>query len=525
MSTFERLVLLVVAAVVLGVGIQSPTGLTGKDEYLLGLRVPLEMMQGDHWWVPFIDGEPRLKKPPFLYWLGRASFEIFGPSLVAARAITVAFGLLLLACTAYLGRRLTGNGRTAVLAALILLGMSGMASESRRFMLDIPVAAMSLAAFCTYRAWLDRPRFPLLLATGLLLAGALLTKGPIAPVVFGSGVLALWLTDPTTRGSLTSAWREHVALGLMAVLPAAFWYLDVREHYAPQLARAAADELEARQIGLSPDALLGLLSLALPWSFVALHALWRDRRRAETRFLTIWLLGTLLPFLFIRAFERYLIGSLPVLALVIAVSINGSTVPAWTRRVGGMLAAVPALILAMLLWRWQLGDELILLTATVLFVVVWWQRTSSPVRLAVSAAGLWAIGWGVAFPSLGVNAIPAELTALTHDRAVILFAGPQPALLPILEQRPLRQTSQLTVPLLPGTMISVRAEDRKALDAQLAATGITTVDRYTYQALTSAGSGIRFAREGATREDWLQSWEQRAPTPLMSTIQLVEVQP
>src|SRR4051812_43350992 len=86
-------ILLLMAAIVLGLGIDKPTGLTGKDEYLLGLRVPLEMMQRDVWWVPYVDGVPRLKKPPFVYWLSRASFETFGPSLTAARGITVAFSL------------------------------------------------------------------------------------------------------------------------------------------------------------------------------------------------------------------------------------------------------------------------------------------------------------------------------------------------------------------------------------------------------------------------------------------------
>src|SRR5690242_11724977 len=103
------LVLLLIAALALGYGIGQPTGLTGKDEYLLGLRIPLEMMQRDAWWVPFIDGAPRLKKPPFIYWLGRASFESFGPSLLAARGITVTFALMLTACTAWLGKRLASS--------------------------------------------------------------------------------------------------------------------------------------------------------------------------------------------------------------------------------------------------------------------------------------------------------------------------------------------------------------------------------------------------------------------------------
>ena len=81
--------LFVLAVLVLCLGIWEPTGLTGKDEFYLGLRTPLEMLHDDHWLVPFLDGVPRIKKPPLLYWLGRASYELFGASLVSARMLVV----------------------------------------------------------------------------------------------------------------------------------------------------------------------------------------------------------------------------------------------------------------------------------------------------------------------------------------------------------------------------------------------------------------------------------------------------
>ena len=43
-NPFRAVVILLLAAVLaLSLGIHKPTSLTGKDEYLLGLRVPLEM--------------------------------------------------------------------------------------------------------------------------------------------------------------------------------------------------------------------------------------------------------------------------------------------------------------------------------------------------------------------------------------------------------------------------------------------------------------------------------------------------
>jgi hypothetical protein len=49
------------------------------------------------------------------------------------------------------------------------------------------------------------------------------------------------------------------------------------------------------------------------------------------------------------------------------------------------------------------------------------------------------------------------------------------------------------------------------------------VPTFRYAALTSAGSGIRFARQGATVEDWKAAWATRSPALLESTVHILEV--
>lgn len=518
-------ILLLVAAIVLSLGINKPTGLTGKDEYLLGLRIPLEMMQRDVWWVPFVDGEPRLKKPPFIYWLGRSSFEAFGPSLAVARGITVAFALMLLGCTAWLGKRVTDSLQTGLLAGAILLGISGMASESRRLMLDVPVAALSTAAFCLYLRWLDRPAWRLLLLAAALLSAALLTKGPIAVIVFGAGIVALLIVYPDIRDAAFKRRFAHAVLAAIAIALPVIWYAHVKTHFGAQLAIAAQDELEARQLlAISPDALIGLMTLAMPWTFVALHAVWTGRRTPGVRFLGIWLLLTLLPFIFIRSFERYLIGSLAPLAVIAAIGLQSGTVPAWARRLGSLVPALLSLCLGTLLWRFELGGWPALLAVTVYFLWAWWRTGLSPRHMIASAILLWAIGWGIAFPGLGVNAVPTQVVELARNRPVILFAGPQPAMLPMLLGKPLHQTSQLrAAELRPGALLMVRAEDVTTMNVQLRDLN-TYVKRISgYRSLTSSGSGIRFARQGATADDWRKAWQSRSTDPLASTIEIYEV--
>ncbi|MFY9327580.1 MAG: phospholipid carrier-dependent glycosyltransferase [Georgfuchsia sp.] len=537
--------LMLLATLILGLGIDSPTSLTGKDEYLLGLRIPLEMMQDGRWWVPFIDGAPRLKKPPFIYWTARASYEAFGPSLAAARGVTIAFSLLLLACVTWLGKRFTGSLQTGLIAAGVLLGMSGIESESRRLMLDIPVATLSAAAFCCYLRWLQPSPLSHLhdgrhasldwswfITSALCLSAALMTKGPIAVVVFGAGFLALlFFREP--RELMLGRWWWHGLLVAIALALPLYWILYVRQHYGLELAAATQDELEARQLlKISADPLIGIITLSLPWGFIALHALWARRTDPDIRLLGLWLLFTLLPFFFIRSFERYLIGSLVPLALLAAIHIHGDVtlLPRWTRWLGSLLPALIALLLALLLWRFELGSWWWLAFSSILplayFVWAWWRPTLSAKHLVASAALLWSAGWGLAFPALGVNAIPQQVLDLSRDRQVTLFAGPQPSLLPILSKRPLHQTSQLTPADLPrDALIMVRAEDTENMKAQLQKLGVSARPLFEYHALTSAGSGIRFARQGAKRDDWQLAWRSRSVAPLMSTVRVYLVVP
>ncbi|MBU0753202.1 MAG: phospholipid carrier-dependent glycosyltransferase [Gammaproteobacteria bacterium] len=537
-SFLGSLLLLLLAAAVLAFGIWAPTGLTGKDEYLLGLRIPLEMMERDAWWIPFIDGEPRLKKPPFIYWLGRASFETFGPSLAAGRAITVAFSLLLIGCAAWAARRLSGNfsspfasdGLAGLLSAGVLLGMSGMASESRRLMLDMPVAALATAAFCLYWSWLEKPRWTTLLAAAALLSAALLTKGPTALVVFGAGAAALLLARRELWQPLLARLPQQIAFAVAALALPAYWYADVKSRYGAQLAAAAEHELEARGLwNLSPDAAIGIVTLALPWSFVALHALWSRRREPCTRFLVLWLVLSLLPFFFIHVFDRYLIGALVPLAVATGLALQSGTPPAWARRLGSLLPALLAAVLCLLLWRWDRdmgGGWWALAPALGYFLWAWWRANASAPALIISAALLWSAGWGVAFPALGVNAVPqavVDMAIRQAQRPVVLFMGPQPALLPALAGRALRQTSKLTAAdVAPGTLIGVRDEDVAALTAQAQLLGVPLAPTYHYEVLTSAGSGIRFAKQGASLADWKAAWATASPAPLESTIRLFE---
>ena len=182
-------------------GIGNQTGPTSKDEYHRVFRTALTMMEEDVWLVPFLDGSPRIEKPPLLNWLTRWSFERFGISLRSARAIVVIFAALLITMVLAIALELTNNIRYGVTAAAIALSNIGIAIHGRILLPDVPTAALSALAFWFFLKWSKTGSPKLLPMSAVCLSAGFLTKGPVALVVFGSGVLALSITSPAIRAS------------------------------------------------------------------------------------------------------------------------------------------------------------------------------------------------------------------------------------------------------------------------------------------------------------------------------------
>lgn len=517
------------ALCVLTPGIQSPTGLTGKDEFALGLRTPLEMMERDAWTVPVLNGQPRLKKPPLLYWLGRASFETFGPSLPAARGIAVVFAALMVAATAAIGRRCLGSPAAGLWAAALLLSMLGISSESRRFMLDIPTAALSTLAFLFFLRWREKDSWPAIGLGALCLAAGFLIKGPIVALVCGGGILALLLAGQL---GLPELWRRKLPLlsaGSLFLALALPWFIYVRLRFPEAAAAELQEELEARQFfSLSPDSLLGLIQIGLPWSLAVLALTPRAWREGGTpRFLLLWLLATFVPFLFIHTFDRYLVGSLVPLALLGAWGLQQRPgLAPWGLRLGALLMALFVAVFAVLAfwfrlggWGWVLPPLLWLLWAGL--------HGRQPAEMAVAALVTWVAFFALLFPQLGINAVPPEIRQLAQDRPVLMFDGPQPAMLPILLGRPLTHSSALSAAHLApqNLLVFAREEDVQSLQEQVAKLGHKLKPLGEYRVLSSRGSGIRFAREGSGKAEWQAALQGHSLEPLLSRIRYFEVQP
>jgi 4-amino-4-deoxy-L-arabinose transferase-like glycosyltransferase len=510
---------LVLAVTLLGVGIGKTTGITSKDEYFLTLRTPMCMVEQDVWLIPCLDGQPRIKKPPMLYWITRASYEAFGVSLESGRGVVVVFASLLALSVVLIGLELTRDLRYSLFAGLVSLSFLGLAVGARVLVLDIPVAAFSaLAFYCLLRWYRRNERLSLLLAM-LLLAAGFLAKGPIVLVLCGAGALSLLVLEVRARRLLLENW-PWAALGLLVFAALALpWFWYVHQQLPGESRAELAEELAARDFfRLSAVPLTATLVWGLPWSFLSLRVAVGLRRLesaalyGESRLFLLWLLVSLLPFFFIKTFERYVYGSMVPLALLTAtvVYLPVQDILRWPARVGMVLSALLFIAVAGAV-GWFQGASLALtlgLVALAYFLVEWWPARR-PLGMAVSAALLWLALLGLVYPRLGVNAIPERILAEVRGQPVLLFQGPQPALLSAVLGRSLHQTGWDWD--LPAAMrgpcarflMFVPAEDRDGAVAGLRERGYEARQLDQYDVLSSRVTWLRMWRRG-------MSWEQVA---------------
>jgi len=110
---------------------------------------------------------------------------------------------------------------------------------------------------------------------------------------------------------------------------------------------------------------------------------------------------------------------------------------------------------------------------------------------------------------------------------VVLFAGPQPAMLPIVAGKGMRDTSRLW--LLPekqrdsckGILIFSPVKHFITARMQLDKLNHSWIELGRYRVLSSRGSWIRITREDATKEDWKRAFFRRDLDSLGTEIILV----
>jgi len=204
------------------------TALANPDEGRYA-EIPREMVAGDDYVTPRLNGVVYFEKPPLVYWAVAGMLRVFGPAEWAMRAPVALFALAGILLTYAAGRRL--HGRNAGLTAAAVLGTSLLYFIlSRILLLDMAMAVLMTATlFCFILGVRESPGprrrwfFYGLYASAAL---ATLTKGLIGFLLPGA-VMFLWLL-------IFNQWRRlrplHLPSGVLLFLAiAAPWHVLVAQ--------------------------------------------------------------------------------------------------------------------------------------------------------------------------------------------------------------------------------------------------------------------------------------------------------
>ncbi len=188
-------------------------------------QIALEMIQTGDYVVPRLNGEPYLDKPPLLYWITAASFQLFGVNEQAARLPSALAATLTVLATYFLGSRLLGQ-RVAFTGALMQFLCIGFVLSGRFVIMDGLLTLFTtislLAGFIALRSW----RLPILwwLLAALACGLGVLTKGPVALVLTVPPLAAWqWLSRYSVRFRL----RHWAAFALVVAAVTASWFAVV----------------------------------------------------------------------------------------------------------------------------------------------------------------------------------------------------------------------------------------------------------------------------------------------------------
>ena len=316
-----------------------------------------EMLASHSWFVPMYDGRPFFDKPPLFYLMQVATFSVFGATEFAARLVPAISAGAMVVIVWWFGRHLfdreTGrNGALmfAVLPATFALSSYAILDMTFTMLLFGGCALLTVSAL-EQRRVLQWPGY-------VLLALAVLTKGPLALVLSGLALIISLLLVPDVRRVLL---RLNWGVGLLLIAALSgpwFLYMWLRFGHAFVIGYVLRENLwlfsgslygSQRSILFYPKVILvGLL----PWTPLLIGRLFDaargDRIDTAERLLWSWSIAVV-GFFTLSGFklDHYVFPAAPALCLLCAAAWSRARSEG-RRPVGTVagLAAVPVILIA-----------------------------------------------------------------------------------------------------------------------------------------------------------------------------------
>lgn len=282
----------------------------------------IETVRDGHWLLPYLQGEPRTKKPPLTQWITALGLMSSRSRAWGARWPSLLMACLTLAAVYELGR-IVGGRRLAMLSALIcgssfiFLKYAHVASYDVHLMLWVTVCHLFLAYAFFRDHWLTGCA-----GAGVALGLALMTKGPLAileTIVPAVGFI-LWrklkkqpIQWKTTRPQRLIAMTFGVGIALAISLPWTLWVMGkvagLPQQWTGEVILSVESRFERR---FGWHSYLVLFPEMFPWMLWFAAAMWiaiRSRRiNPRVQYLLFWLLLPIVAMTFFpERRDRYLL--------------------------------------------------------------------------------------------------------------------------------------------------------------------------------------------------------------------------
>jgi 4-amino-4-deoxy-L-arabinose transferase-like glycosyltransferase len=189
--------------------------LAGYDDARYALVAKHVVLSG-HWLEIESNGGPALEHPPLFSWMQAALFIPFGLSDPLAKLPSALCGLGVILLVAWLGRRMTGDAFTGVLAMFVMATSVYFVKYAARAMTDVPFTFFFLAAVCSWVLSEDDPRW-------LLAAGAFAALAQLTRAMAGLSIPLFCAVDIVVNRRRPPL-RYLFGAALIAFLPPAAWY-------------------------------------------------------------------------------------------------------------------------------------------------------------------------------------------------------------------------------------------------------------------------------------------------------------
>jgi 4-amino-4-deoxy-L-arabinose transferase-like glycosyltransferase len=189
--------------------------LAGYDDARYALVAKHVFLSG-HWLEIESNGGPALEHPPLFSWMQAALFVPFGLSDPLAKLPSALCGLGVILLVAWLGRRITGDPFTGVLAMFVMATSIYFLKYAARAMTDVPFTFFFITAVCAWLLGEENPGW-------LLVAGAFAALAQLTRAMAGLSIPLLFAVDLIANRRRFPL-RYLIAAALIAFLPPAAWY-------------------------------------------------------------------------------------------------------------------------------------------------------------------------------------------------------------------------------------------------------------------------------------------------------------